>query len=67
MELTQNHVQLWTLVLTFRHHASYIQDRCSAALQRMIFIYLINKYISLYFLDLLNNVNLFLYKISRIS
>jgi len=34
--------------LTFRHHASSKQDRRSATLQRTLFIYLINKYISLY-------------------
>ena len=33
--------------LTFRHRASYIQDRHFATLQRTLFIYLINKYISL--------------------
>jgi len=33
--------------LTFRHRASSIQDRHSATLQRTLFIYLINKYISL--------------------
>ena len=33
--------------LTFRHRASSIQDRLFATLQRTLFIYLINKYISL--------------------
>ena len=33
--------------LTFRHRASSIQDRHFATLQRTLFIYLINKYISL--------------------
>ena len=33
--------------LTFRHRASSIQDRRFATLQRTLFIYLINKYISL--------------------
>ena len=33
--------------LNFRHRASSIQDRCFATLQRTLFIYLINKYISL--------------------
>ena len=33
--------------LTFRHSASSIWDRSFAALQRTLFIYLINKYISL--------------------
>ena len=33
--------------LTFRHHASCIQDRCFTTLQRTLFIYLINKYTSL--------------------
>jgi len=33
--------------LTFRYRASSIQDRHFAALQRTLFIYLINKYISL--------------------
>ena len=33
--------------LTFRHRASSIQDRCFATVQRTLFIYLINKYISL--------------------
>ena len=33
--------------LTFRHRASSIQDRSFATLQRTLFIYLINKYISL--------------------
>ena len=33
--------------LTFRHRESYIQDRRFAALQRTLFVYLINKYISL--------------------
>ena len=37
-----NHV-----LLTFRHRATPIQDRRFATLQRMLFIYLINKYISL--------------------
>jgi len=36
--------------LTFRHHASCIWDRCSATLQRKLFVYLINKLIPLYFL-----------------
>jgi len=39
-------------LLTFKHHASSVKDRHSATLQRMLFIYLINKYISLYFLRL---------------
>ena len=34
-------------LLTFRHRASSIQDRRFATLQRTLFIYLINKYISL--------------------
>jgi hypothetical protein len=38
-------------ILTFRHHASSIYYRSSATLQRMLFIYLINKYISLYFFE----------------
>jgi len=33
--------------LTFRHRASSTYNRCFATLQRMLFIYLINKYISL--------------------
>ena len=33
--------------LTFRHRASSIKDRRFAILQRTLFIYLINKYISL--------------------
>ena len=33
--------------LTFRHRASSIQDRLFATLKRMLFIYLINKFISL--------------------
>ena len=33
--------------LTFRQHASSISDRRFATLQRTLFIYLINKYISL--------------------
>jgi len=33
--------------LTFKHRASSIQDRPFATLQRTLFIYLINKYISL--------------------
>ena len=33
--------------LTFRHRASSVQDRHFATLQRTVFIYLINKYISL--------------------
>ena len=40
------HVRV-TTGLTFRHRASSIQDRRFAALQRTLFIYLINKYISL--------------------
>ena len=35
------------LLLTFRHRASSIYDRHFATLQRTLFIYLINKYISL--------------------
>ena len=35
------------IVLIFRHRASCIQDRRFATLQRTLFIYLINKYISL--------------------
>ena len=31
--------------ITFRHHASYIQDRCTATPQSTFFIYLDNKYI----------------------
>jgi hypothetical protein len=38
--------------LTFRSHASSIEDRSSATLQKTLFMYLINKYISLYFLRL---------------
>jgi len=33
--------------LTFMHHASSIQDRRFATLQRTLLIYLINKYVSL--------------------
>ena len=33
--------------LTFRHRASAVGDRSFATLQSMLFIYLINKYISL--------------------
>ena len=40
-------IHLWKW-LTFRHRASSIQDRRFATLQRRLFIYLINKYISLY-------------------
>jgi len=36
------------LRLTFRHHASSIEDRRSATLQRRFYIYFINKYTSLY-------------------
>ena len=41
--------QPWRLILllTFRYRASSIKDRRFAALQRTLFIYLINKYISL--------------------
>ena len=49
---TQFLPRMETAVLTFRDHASCIQDRRSATLQRTLFIYLINKYISLYFLRL---------------
>ena len=31
--------------LTFRHHAYYIQDRCTATPQSTLFIYLVMKYI----------------------
>ena len=34
-------------LLTFTHRASSIEDRSFATLQRKVFIYLINKYISL--------------------
>ena len=34
-------------ILTFRHRAFSIEDRHFATLQRTLFIYLINKYISL--------------------
>ena len=34
-------------ILTFRHRASSVQDRRFATLQRTLFIYLINKHISL--------------------
>ena len=37
----------FSTVLTFRHRTSSILDRRFAALQRTLFIYLINKYISL--------------------
>ena len=37
----------YTISLTFRHRASSKQDRHFATLQRTLFIYLINKYISL--------------------
>ena len=37
--------QLLDILLTFRHHASYIQDRCTATPHSTLFIYLINKYI----------------------
>jgi len=33
------------IILTFRHHASYIQDRRTAIPQSALFIYLVNKYI----------------------
>ena len=36
-----------TYILTFRHRASSTQDRQFATLHRTLFIYLINKYISL--------------------
>jgi len=36
-----------TRALTFRHRASYVQDRRFATLQRTLFKCLINKYISL--------------------
>ena len=35
-------------LLTFRHHVSSVQDRHFTTLQRTLFIYLINKYISLF-------------------
>jgi hypothetical protein len=38
---------LFVFSLTFRHRASSIYDRRFATLQRTLFIYLINKYISL--------------------
>jgi len=38
-------VLLNRLCLTFRHHASYIQDRRTATPQSTLFIYLVNKYI----------------------
>ena len=37
----------WKCLLTFRHRASSVQDRRFATLQRTLFIYLMNKYISL--------------------
>jgi hypothetical protein len=40
--------------LTFILHASYIQDRRTATPQSTLFIYLVNKYISLIFLDFLS-------------
>ena len=40
--------------LTFRHHASYIQDRRTATPQSMLFTYLVNKYNKLFFLDFLS-------------
>ena len=44
---TQRISMLFLTILTFRHHASSIQDRRFTTLQRTLFIYLINKYISL--------------------
>ena len=41
------YVTLQRRILTFRHRASSIYDRHFATLQRTLFIYLINKYISL--------------------
>ena len=40
-------IKVSSSVLTFRHRASSIQDRHFANIQRTLFIYLINKYISL--------------------
>ena len=45
-----------TMDLTFKHRASSIQDRRFATLQRTLFIYLINKYVSLS--DICVNVHL---------
>ena len=42
---TRKEISLYSL--TFRHRASCIQDRRFTTLQRTLFIYLINKYISL--------------------
>ena len=49
-------------ILTFRHRAFSILDRRFATLRRMLFIYLINKYISLADISLtciinINNIN----------
>ena len=47
-EMSQNLILSFkTMYLTFRHRASYIEGRRFATLQRTLFIYLINKYISL--------------------
>ena len=40
--------------LTFMHHASYIRDRRTATPHSTLFIYLVKKYIQLFFLDFLS-------------
>ena len=35
--------------LTFRHHASYIYDRCTATPQSTLFVHSVNKYIYFFF------------------
>jgi len=44
---TKIFVFLWNMPITFRHQSFCMQDRHFATLQRMLFIYLIKKYISL--------------------
>ena len=44
---SERKLQFYISTLTFRHRTSSIYDRRFAALQRTLFIYLINKYISL--------------------
>jgi hypothetical protein len=59
---SEDKFQKYVCILTFRHRASSIQDRHFTTLQRRLFIYLINKYISLsdicltYIIDI-NNID----------
>ena len=54
---------IYDIYLTFRHRASYIYDTRTATPQSKLFIYLVNKYISLFFFRL--SLTIFVYSSTK--